>query len=105
MRAVIELLLLERRSVPLTLAERRPPTGLTCVWVDARRWTMRFVSTLPMDVGVGVELRSAAAAAAEDRLLVDGWDLRKAWLAADWADCDAGGESGWLKRSSCKFHA
>jgi hypothetical protein len=42
-----------------------------------------------MDVGVGVELRSAAAAAAEDRLLVDGWDLRKAWLAADWADCDA----------------
>ena len=104
-RAVIELLLLERRSVPLTLAERRPPTGLTCDWVEARRWTMRFVSTFPTGVGVGVELRSAAAAAAEDRLLVDGCDLRKAWLAADWADCDAGGESGWSERKSCQFHA
>lgn len=93
-RALIELLLLERRSVPPTLAERRPPTGLTCDWVELRRWTMRFVWTFSMGVGVGVQLRSAAAAAAEDKLAVEGWDFRKAWLAADWAECAAGVESG-----------
>lgn len=71
-RALIELLLLERRSVVLRLAERRPPTGLTCEWVELRRWTMRFVWTFSTRVGVGVELRSAAAAAAEDKLAVEG---------------------------------
>lgn len=55
---------------------------------------MRLVWTLSTEVGVGVKLRSAAAAAAEDRLLEDDWDLRKAWLAADWADCAAGVERG-----------
>lgn len=40
-----------------------------------------------------MRLRSAAAAAAEDRLLEEGWDLRKAWEAADWADCDEGDEN------------
>jgi hypothetical protein len=33
---------------------------------------------------VGVQLRSAAAAAAEDKLVVEGCDFRNAWLAADW---------------------
>ena len=94
MRALIEPLLLERRSVPLTLAERRPPRGLTCDWVELRRWTMRLVCTFSMGVGVGVQLRSAAAAAAEDKLAVEGCDFRNAWLAADWADCAAGLESG-----------
>jgi hypothetical protein len=41
-----------------------------------------------------VRLRRAAAAAAEDRLLEDGWDLRKAWVAADWADCEFTVERG-----------
>lgn len=40
-----------------------------------------------------MRLRSAVAAAAEDRLLEEGLDLRKAWEAADWADCDEGDES------------
>ena len=40
-----------------------------------------------------MRLRSAAAAAAEDRLLEEGWDLRKAWEAAEAADCDEGDES------------
>lgn len=78
----------------LMLAERRAPTGLTCEWDEARRWTMRLVWTFSTGVGVGVELRSAAAAAADDRLAPEGWDLKKAWLAADWADCAAGEESG-----------
>lgn len=75
------------------LAERRP-AGLTCDWVEARRWTMRLVWTFSTGVGVGVELRRAAAAAADERLAEEGWDLRKAWLAADCADCAAGVESG-----------
>lgn len=33
-----------------------------------------------------MRLRRAAAAAADERLFVDGWDFRKAWLAADCAD-------------------
>lgn len=93
-RALIELLLLERRSVALTLAERRPLTGLACDWIEVRRWTIRFVCTFSMGVGVGVQLRSAVAAAAEDKLTVEGWDFKNAWLAADWAECAAGVESG-----------
>lgn len=54
---------------------------------------MRLVWTFSTGWGVGVRLRSAAAAAAEDRLLEEGWDLRKAWEAADWADCDEGDEN------------
>lgn len=42
-RAVIELLLLERRSVALALAERRP-FG-TCELTEARRSSIRFVWT------------------------------------------------------------
>lgn len=83
MRALIELLLLERRSVALMLAERRPLTGLACDWIEVRRWTIRFVCTFSMGVGVGVQLRSAVAAAAEDKLTVEGWDFKNAWLAAD----------------------
>lgn len=55
---------------------------------------MRLVCTFSTDVGVGVRFRSAAAAAADDRLPVEGWDFRKAWLAADCADWDAGVGSG-----------
>lgn len=63
-------------------------------WVEAARWVMRFVWIFSTDVGVGVRFRSAAAAAADDRLPVEGWDFRKAWLAADCADWDAGVGSG-----------
>lgn len=45
-------------------------------------------------MGVGDRFRKAVAAAAAERLFVDVCDLRKAWLAADCADCDAGEESG-----------
>lgn len=60
--------------------------GLAGDWVEARRWTIRLVSTFPTEVGVGVRLRRAAAAAADERLFVEGWDFRKAWLAAVCAD-------------------
>lgn len=83
--AVIELELFLRWSGPL-LTERRFGIGLTCDWVEARRWIMRLVWTFSTGVGVGVRFRSAAAAAADERLLEDGWELRKAWLAADCAD-------------------
>lgn len=36
----------------------------------------------------------AAAAAAEDKLPDEDWDLRKAWLAALCADCDDDSERG-----------
>ena len=45
-----------------------------------------------------MRFRKAAAAAAEDRLEVEGWDFRKAWLAADCADWEAGAESGYISR-------
>lgn len=103
-RPVIELLLAERRSVALALAERRPFGA--CDWVEARRSTIRFVWTFSIWVGVGVRLRRAAAAAAEERLALEGCDFRKAWLAADWADCAAGEESGWkLRRLSVSCSA
>lgn len=92
--AVIELELFVLRSVPPTLAERRPFIGLAGDSVEARRWTIRFVCTFSTFVGVGVRFRSAAAAAAEERLLEEGCDFRNAWLAADCADCDAGVDSG-----------
>jgi hypothetical protein len=44
---------------------------------------MRLVWTFSIGVGVGVRLRKAAAAAAEERLDEEGWELRKAWEAAD----------------------
>jgi hypothetical protein len=85
--AVIELELLDLRRVPPpTLAERRPCIGLAGDCVEARRWTIRLVCTFSTFVGVGVRFRSAAAAAAEERLLEDGCDFRKAWLAADCAE-------------------
>jgi hypothetical protein len=96
--AVIELELLDLRRVPPpTLAERRPCIGLAGDCVEARRWTMRLVCTSSTFVGVGVRFRSAAAAAAEERLLDDGCDFRKAWLAADCAECAAGVESGYSR--------
>lgn len=55
---------------------------------------MRLVWTFSTGVGVGERLRNAVTAAADERLLEDGWDFRKAWLAADCADCAAGVGSG-----------
>lgn len=49
---------------------------------EARRWTILFVWTLSTGDGEGEWLRMAAAAAADDRLPLEDWDLRKAWLAA-----------------------
>lgn len=42
-----------------------------------------------------MRLRSAVAAAAEERLVEEGCDWRKAWEAADWADCDEVVERGY----------
>jgi hypothetical protein len=85
-------LLLRRRAV--LLSERRLPVLLVCEVTEARLCIILLVWTFSTGVGVGVRLRRAAAAAAEDRLLDEGWDLRKAWLAADWADCEGTVERG-----------
>lgn len=94
----MEVWLLDRRRGPLRLAERRavawPPSGSGGDCVEDRRCTIRFVWTFSTGVGVGVRLRRAAAAAAEDRLVDDGLDFKKAWLAALCADCDADVERG-----------
>lgn len=50
-----------------------------------------------------MRLRRAAAAAAEDRFGLEVCDFRKAWLAADWADCAAGEESGWIWNGAVSF--
>lgn len=74
--------------------------GLAMCWDEVeeeRRWTMRLVSTFSTMVGVGVRLRRAVAAAAEDKLLEEGWDLRKAWEAAEWADWEFEADSGCFK--------
>lgn len=64
-----------RRRGALALADRplaeRPIKGLCGACVDWVRWTMRFVWTFSTFVGVGDRFRSAAAAAAAERLLVD----------------------------------
>lgn len=94
MRELMELELRARRR-PSRLDGRRG-LGNPEFWevTEARRWTMRFVWTDSTGVGVGVKLRRAAAAAAEERLEEEGWELRKAWEAAVWADRVAEDERG-----------
>lgn len=46
-----------------------------------------------------MRFRRAVAAAAEERLDEEGWDLRKAWLAADWADWADDEDSGYKNGS------
>lgn len=76
---LIELELADRRMrfllLDRILTDRRDDT-------EDCRCSIRFVWTFSTAVGVGVTLRKAAAAAAEDKLFVEGWDLRKAWVAA-----------------------
>lgn len=50
-----------------------------------------------------MRLRSAVAAAADERLVEEGRDWRKAWEAADWADCDEAVERGYSISLSIAF--
>ena len=57
---------------------------------------MRFVCTSSIGVGVGVWVRRAVAAAAEDRLALEGCDARNACVAAVWADGEGLGFRGYV---------
>lgn len=70
-RVDMEAELLARRR-PFRLVGRRLGTPLAWDETEALRCIMRFVWTFSTEVGVGVRLRRAAAAAAEDRLLEEG---------------------------------
>lgn len=96
-RLLMEFELLLRRR-PLRLGERRVEEALRWEETDDCRWIMRFVWTFSTSVGGGVRFRRAVAAAAEERLDEEGRDLRKAWLAADWADWADDEDSGYKKR-------
>jgi hypothetical protein len=90
--------LLTRRR-PFRLEGRRigEPLVAGCDEIDDLRWSMRLVWTFSTGVGVGVRVRRAAAAAAEERLLDEDCDWRKARVAADCADCDEEVERfGWV---------
>lgn len=86
-RDVIEPELGVRRSVGWE-PWRRPPDELPRDEFDSCRCSIRFVWTLPTDVGGGVWLRSAAAAAAEERLGLASLLAMKAFEAAVWADAE-----------------
>lgn len=82
LRSAIELEL-PRRCRPLLNGWRwEPPPALIKDELESRR-TMRFVRMSPTGTGEVVAERRAAAAAAEDKLLLRlGWDPRKAAVAA-----------------------
>lgn len=95
--AVIEAELVDRRR-PFLLPDRK---DVTLVWEsEARRCTILFVWTFSTGAGEGEKLRRAVAAAAEERLLDDGWDLRKAWDAALCADCDEDAGRGYTRNKA-----
>jgi len=75
----------ERSVMDPELEWRRKPGGccvpLPCDDKEAFR-TIRFVTVSPTGVGDEVCVRSAAAAAAEDRLALDSRSRRKAFVAA-----------------------
>ena len=58
------------------------PPALPSEEFEACRWTMRFVCSSPTGTGLVVYERSAAAAAALERLALEVRLARKAWTAA-----------------------
>lgn len=78
----------ERSVMEPELEWRRKPgrwVPLPCEETEAFR-TIRFVTVSPTGVGVGVWVRRAAAAAAEERAPLDSRSRRKAFVAAREAD-------------------